>query len=62
MNNDIKYFVESAKLLVKGGKLFGKPIDSKNLEEVLAAIYLLYLEESSYYKSLKIEKEFLSNV
>ena len=57
-----RYFVESAKALVRGGSLFGRKVDSENLEDVIASLYVLYLEESHYRKSLKAERDFYLNV
>ena len=51
------YLVESAKLLVKGGKLYGFEIDDNNLRDVLAAIYCLYINDSVMKKEVMKELE-----
>lgn len=48
--DNIRAWVLKAKDELQGGKLYGELIDTRNPEEIIAALYLMYKDKQSFHE------------
>lgn len=53
-NKYLDFLADSALALVKGGRIYGRPIDTTNSRDVIALLYLAFLDKDYL---VRIERE-----
>lgn len=43
ITNEYTNLVEEAKVMLKGGKLFNRPVDLEDKDQIIASLYVLYM-------------------